>query len=694
MSVSADDLYRLLPSLYRTRDAELGEPLHALLSVLAEQAAILDDDLDRLYDDVFIETCADWVTPYIGDLIGYRTIHGVVAATASRRAEVANTIRYRRRKGTATVLEELARDVTGWPAHALEFFTILGWTQNMNHIRPATWYAPGLRRWEPLERRDTAFDSLSHTLNVRRIAPREGRHNISNVGLFTWRLTAYPRQLAMAAALDARRWRFDPMGMDIPLFTSPEVETEITRLATPFNTPAPISRRVLDAYTPQLYPGSLRIVIDGVPAPLADIRAADLSDAGAGAWAHTLDNQIGVDPVLGRIALPQNRPAPASVLVDHHYGFPADLGGGPYARGTGFATDLAPLVQIASGQNLTAALAAQAPGGVLEITDSSTFAETPAIALDAGARLELRSANEQRTLLELGGDLVITGGAESEVTINGLAIAGGRIIVPAGGHNALRRLVLRHVTLVPGISRLADGSPVSPAAPSLVIEADNVTVEIESSILGGIRAIAGTEMMITGSIVDATDPANIAFSDSDDLHPGGDLTLVDTTVIGKVHAASLPLVSNAILDAALAPADPWPTPVRAARRQIGCVRFSYVPPLSRVPRRYHCQPDTAARQAIAAALAANPLLTDVQKDRITARERARVTPVFTDRRYGRPAYMQLLTEAPPEIREGADDEGSMGAYHPLYERQREADLRIRLDEYLPFELEAGGFHET
>ena len=34
-----------------------------------------------MYDDQFIETCAEWLAPYIGDLIGYRTLHGVVRAT-------------------------------------------------------------------------------------------------------------------------------------------------------------------------------------------------------------------------------------------------------------------------------------------------------------------------------------------------------------------------------------------------------------------------------------------------------------------------------------------------------------------------------------------------------------------------------------------------------------------------------------
>src|SRR5256885_6291610 len=54
------------------------------------------------------------------DLVGYRTLHGVIPQLASPRADVANTIRYRRRKGAVSVLEQLATDVTGWPAHRSE----------------------------------------------------------------------------------------------------------------------------------------------------------------------------------------------------------------------------------------------------------------------------------------------------------------------------------------------------------------------------------------------------------------------------------------------------------------------------------------------------------------------------------------------------------------------------------------------
>jgi hypothetical protein len=36
----------------------------------------------------------------------------------------------------------------------------------------------------------------------------------------------------------------------------------------------------------------------------------------------------------------------------------------------------------------------------------------------------------------------------------------------------------------------------------------------------------------------------------------------------------------------------------------------------------------------------------------------------------------------------------MGAFHDLYQPQRETNLRIRLDEYLRFGLEAGIFYES
>ena len=71
MNARQDRLYDLLPVVYRMRDAEQGWPLRDFLRVLASQADVLEQDIARLYDNWFIETCDDWVVPYLGDLLGY-----------------------------------------------------------------------------------------------------------------------------------------------------------------------------------------------------------------------------------------------------------------------------------------------------------------------------------------------------------------------------------------------------------------------------------------------------------------------------------------------------------------------------------------------------------------------------------------------------------------------------------------------
>ena len=232
MSFEVEQLYSLLPAVYRIRDAELAQqlkgllteaeaaelqslqgletlseeetkrlseledkrqrgPLKALLSVIAEQALVLEDDLEQLYDNLFIETCAEWVVPYIGELIGARGISAFPGASFTQRAFVANTMAYRRRKGTAAVLEQLARDVTDWDASVVEYFQHLATTQYLNHIRLENYAIAGLRNSALLETINTPFDSVTRTADVRRIESRRGKYNIRNVGIFLWRLADY-----------------------------------------------------------------------------------------------------------------------------------------------------------------------------------------------------------------------------------------------------------------------------------------------------------------------------------------------------------------------------------------------------------------------------------------------------------------------------------------------------------------------
>jgi hypothetical protein len=698
MNPEAERLYNLLPAVYRVRDADQGGALRALCEVIAEEIAALRENLDQLYDDQFIETCAEWVAPYIGDLIGYRPIHGVTARTVSARAEVANTIAYRRRKGTATVLEQLARDVTGWNARVVEFFQWLETSQYMNHIRLGNRVSADLRDWEALERRGTAFNTLAHSVDMRRIETQKGRFNIPNIGLFLWRLEAYSLSDSPAFRVDDQRFLFSPLGNDMQLFTRPKSETDISHLAEPINVPEPISRRVLDRYLDRYYSEQLSLFVtaDNVDTGIGNVHVCNLADDGA-SWAHLPQSheKIAIDPVLGRIAFPPLGASPQNVRVRFHYGFGAPLGGGEYERRQTFVLG-GSATTVTQGQSLQDALSGAAGGGIVEIGDSGRYEGNLTIALDGDAKLELRAANEHRPALILSADLAIELKPGAELTLNGLLIAGGHLRVSTGSGAEVKPPVLRlrHCTLVPGVALTPAGEPAAPNQPSAGVDAPNATVEIDQCIVGALRAGRGVSVKITNSIVDATASDHVAFADGDGSSAGGVLTITHSTVIGRVHTARLDLATNVIFLARPGAGGPWTHPVISDQNQQGCVRFSFVPLNAIVPRRYRCQPDLAVTGALTAADVPKGSLSAFMKLAITAAVQGRVRPAFTTLRYGQPGYCQLGSYCAQEIRSGAEDESEMGAFHDVFAPQRESNLKIRLQEYLRFGLEAGIFYST
>lgn len=704
MSFDEQRLYELLPALYRLRDTELGKkmlpsdergPLKALLSIIAEQVAVLEEDIEQLYDDQFIETCAEWVVPYIGDLLGTRGLVTFPDAPFSQRAQVANTIAYRRRKGTAAVVEQLARDVTAWNASVVEYFQLLATTQYMNHLRPRNLSIASVRQWELLEHLTTPFDKVTRTVDVRRIEKRRGKYNIPNIGIYLWRLDSYPITKSPAFKVDDRRYTFNVLGKDIPLYNKPETEAEITHLAEPINVSMPITRRWLDHYL-EMYYGkdkSLLIYIDekeilpvetshpmSPPSEkLSDLiticNLSDLHDPGGTiiGWSHMPQHKIAIDPVLGRIAFPTLQSPPTNVHVNYHYGFSAEIGGGEYGRADTFSVDLQPVIKVPSDKTtIQEALNELAvSGGVVEIQDNEYYIETLLIEVPAGKKIELRAAEENRPVLVVGGELLISGGENAEVSLNGLLMSSGSLRLPLKASNnqsnKLRYMQLQHCTLLPGPSPAIRSVAAQPAMPRLFVELPDTTVEINKSIVGGMRIVDGAKVRISNSIVDATNEAEVAYAGLTDAAPGASLHAENSTIIGKVHTVMMEMVSNTIFLATLTASDQWAAAVTTDRLQQGCVRFSYFPPGSKVPRPYHCQPKTLE-------------------------DAARVRPVFTSVRYGDPGYCQLSQHCAVEIRQGADDEAEMGVFHTLYQPQREANLQERLDEYLRFGLEAGIYY--
>jgi hypothetical protein len=621
----------------------------------------------------------------------------------SARAEVANTIAYRRRKGTASVLEQLARDVTGWNARVVEFFQRLETSQYMNHIRLENRVTASMRDWEALERRGTAFNTLAHSVDMRRIESQKGRYNIPNVGLFLWRLDAFSLTQSPAVRLDDQRFLFSPLGNDMQLFTRPESETDITHLAEPINVPEPISRRVLHRDLTEhvgkensLYYGqgrSLVIEVDSIKVGIDGIHVCNLADDGS-SWANLSQatDKIAIDPVLGRIAFPAGT-APQNVRATFHHGFSMAIGGGEYERRSSFAL-AGGITPVSQGEGLQDALAGAQTGGIVEIADSGRYEGTLSMAVTATAKVEVRAANERRPTIVLGSDWNIVLDPEVELTLNGLLITGKRLHVTASGGKGPRIFRLRHCTLVPGLTLMRTGEPEFPGEPSLVIEAPGATVEIDHCIVGGVRAGRETTVKFTDSIVDATEDGQVAFSAGNGVAAGGVLSLVNSTVIGRVHTARLDLASNAIFLAERGQGSTWKHPVISDQNQQGCVRFSVLPLNSIVPRRYRCQPDLAVTAALTAADVPKGSLNNVKRNAITVATQARVRPEFTTLRYGQPGYCQLGSYCAKEIRTGAEDESEMGAFHDVFAPQREGNLTIRLQEYLRFGLEAGIFYAT
>lgn len=751
-----DGLYELLPAIYRIRDVEQGEPLKALLRVIGEQVNLVEEDISRLYDNEFIETCEDWVVPYIAELVGYQPVHeagepgdvGTEQGAARNkilipRREVANTIRYRRRKGTLALLELLANDIAGWPARAVEYYKLLGWTQSLNHLHMERGRTVDLRHSGSLGLLGTPFDTLAHTVDVRRINSQRtvGRYNIPRVGVFVWRLKSYPVTQTPACCVEAEGphcFTFSVLGNDVPLYMKPVPETDPTHIADEFNLPVPIRRSALVAYKDQLYGEdkslfslSIKVGVKHgnsiVPEPvlLEKIVPADLSG-----WQYLpRRGTVAVDPVLGRIAFPTQQAPKNGVWVSYRYGFSADIGGGEYDRPLSQPNGAVLYRVSQSGplDTLTKALdlwrEQKAVDAVIEIDDSRVYVEQIFIEFADGQKsLQLRAANGRRPVIRLldwktsqPDAFTVMGKAGERFVLDGLLVAGRGMQVSG----EMTQVIIRHSTLVPGWSLDGGCEPQRPTEPSLEVFSPNVCVVIEHSILGSIQVnplpatsveepgppanmpeqevqqarcqgigpdfrLDPIRLCISDSIVDATSADQEAIGAPGCPVGHAVLNISRCTVFGQIQVHAIELGQNCIFEGR----------ITVARRQRGCLRFSYVIPGSRTSPRFQCQPDLVER-AIAQNLYDEakknslPQPTTVEIEAAKECERVRVAPQFNSTHYGMPTYCQLAATCPEEIVRGADDESEMGVFHNLFQPQREANLRVRLDEYVPVGSDVG-----
>jgi hypothetical protein len=601
----------------------------------------------------------------------------------------------------------------------VEFFRTLATTQYLNHVRPGNLVTVDLRDGDGLELIGRAFDRASHTAEVRHVDVRRGRHNIPNVGLFLWRLQGYrvsradARAVAAATAAEQGRYTFSPLGIDGPLFNLARTEAGITHLALETDVPGPIRPRALhdeivarraggideergrDLYLGE--PPVVEVFLDGADDPLGpdEITVCDLSDPPVPVpegWRRPPSSvRVGIDPRLGRLALPAGQPE-VPVRVSYVYGFSGDLGGGPYDRR---ASVLEALPRSAipdrhrgvrkgappGDPDLFASLAeaidewnaGPVPLGVISVMDSASYDDpVPEIEIPEGTRLVLVAADWLEEQTDLGpvrrpgrltpsgvrphirADLAVRGTAPAgspepgSLVLDGLLVEGS-LTVAQGNLGGLR---LAHCTLAPvpgAASVLVLGDPAAG------MDNGGLRVDLDRTISGPVSAADTVRRLcLTDAVVDGGVPGG-GFGPA---VTGPDTCIESVTVLGSTEVRSL-YASNAV----------FLRPVDVKRRQVGCVRYSFVPPGSVAPRRFRCRP-------------AGP------------EEEGRIVPRFVSTRYGDSGFAQLSAGCPTEIAAGADGEGEMGAFRFLQQPHRLANLRASVDEYLRLGLEAGVFLVT
>lgn len=769
----SERLYQLLPAALRRRDLSQGEPLRALMAIFESELARIEQETETIWDDWFIETCEEWLVPYIGESLGVPGMRSLSATGFSQRAYVANTLKYRRRKGTAAVLEQLARDVTGHGSRVVEYFQRVALTPHLQHVRepgrmPSTLGTLDLRDALTLERLGGPFTRDAHSAEVRHIttsptaAPGAsgGLFNLPHVGLHLFRLQSDTIVRSEARALEGQPgfYHFDPFGRAAPLFNVALSEDQISSLAGPEHVARPLSRIELAREERGVLPprwlspfsvirvravaadgsetlftpaGDLVLDSDGdalpdAAQPLVEVggvwlprlqiaHLADLPDGSLPSRRPRAAQIVHVDPENGRLLFHPDAvaSAPDAVLVDYALGYASSIGAGVWDRSEALAEQLRAhglsLAELtrqwgvsrteADGaqvfDTLGAALAAwnahvavsvdpASETGLIAIMDNRAHTRADAsgtaqvIVLPAGARLIVIAADWPLELVaglparKLGtlapsrrralvrGALVVEGEAEEPALptragglfLNGLAIEGGVRVAPG----ALERLSLSHCTLpAPSAALTVEAEALGSSNPGLELSAVRC-------LLGPISAAGPTaSARLDGCVVHGADAA-IAL-------PDATLTIDGSTVLGSVACRVL-FSSNALFSA----------PVTAAHTQEGCVRFGYLAPASRAPRRFRCQPDQA--------------LEGVHDSALRRRIATRVRPVWTTLDPAHPAYAQLDVRCPQEITRGADGGCEMGAFHHLQQPWREDNLGAALRQYLRHGLEAGLRYES
>ncbi|MCR9088139.1 MAG: phage tail protein [Rhodobacteraceae bacterium] len=697
MSFSTDRLFDLLPAYLRLRDAEEGRaikgrvapgttdprsiedfgPLRTLASLVAREGQIVDESLDRLYDDAFIETCAPWAIPYIAELLGVRGLADLPEGL-DMRARVANALELRARKGTLRALEQAAADFSGWPVFAVEYWQRTSHVQAMRLPHPEMGRTVDVRVRPRLARIATPFERDARNVEVRRIATAGGRWNLGNIGLHVWRMRPYSirEHRVEPVAAGRRHFRFNPFGCDAALFAPQGVDGGVSEPAQEADMPNPISRAIFAEDVGRFYGpgGAIFVTVDGAPVAAGDVKAAHLGDLPGGGtepdWNHgtragPATGRVLIDPELGRLVVDPALTGP--VRVTCHFARPLEIGGGEHDRALS-AGSLEEANVLAPSANVVTAVTGAGEEGTFTFEQTTLYRGGGTVNVPADGVLRLVATDRHMPTWRLPATgLTIRLGRRARVEFNGVRIFGGPLRIEGPGAGA----VFTDCTLLPGLALTRLGAMRNPGAVSLTMAATGAELRLTRTITGPIRLATDVDARLIDCVVDA------GSMDSAAIEPALNarrtvLYLLRCTINGQVRigrfagrGTTLPEDFGLAVDTDpdLVTSDTLFTGlVEAEQRQTGCIRFSHVPPGSNTPRLYRCTRTPP--------------------------------PVFTSLRPAEPDYLTLVRGAQEALTRGAENGDQIGIWNRAAHAARGDNIIRSIDDFLRFGHEAGVFHET
>jgi hypothetical protein len=654
--------------------------LDLLLAGVDEQVELLAADIDEIWDDLFVESCADWAVPYIGALVGVPPDAG--------RLEVAYAVALRRRKGTPAALEDFAEIATGLTARVLEGWQLTVWAQRLGHPPPPRVATMSLVDGSRF-RVGTPFDRARHSVTP------SGPYNplAATAVVWPWQVGTFIAAEASPAA-EPRRYALHPLGAEAPPYVAPQTGRSTAEQASgalrartgdELDAPVRATYRVFEALAAAnqitygtnwtidpahplaqvpaaLQPVLLELTLDGAQIPWSSLRLGSLPP-GAPAPAPPTATQAVIDIARGRVELGSG--LSGTLRATWHRPLTGDLG---------------PLASDLDGNPSARVIVTVDPGAAPDAVTATTLADAISKAETQSAGLDPADSELGRPDVEIRlrtSDRLAAPPAQSFApTLPRWRIVAERTMTPAivgdldldlaGCCLELEGLYLTGDLL---LGRGFDGVSVAfvtmdPAAGrtiALAHDAWGTSFSARRSILGAIRAeLSSQPLTLQDSIVDGLGSRLRTCGDS----VGGTardalaaqvrfapaLVSSGVTFVGAVHTESIDAADCLFVDG-----------VDAVQQQEGCVRHCYlgpnVPTPAPLPPQYRCGPFPP--------------------------------PMFASVGFEAAGYYALDLDRVQPLLTAASDGGEVGAYNHLRRGARIARLRRRVHEFVPLGLRAG-----